>query len=1377
MQFSGQRSVQALGLSLSAQNSLMVSNGQPMTLNSSALTRYKFTQGVFNQDFHLPLGQDDQIAICVAQHPSEPLIITYLSGSQPQLLLFNILTNQVQAQLSWTMSEISALQFSVDGQIIIATQRAPAAILIITIEQQQLVVRQAITDILPASTPFVPKYLIQDPENSSGFVIEIAMRGFYLDIQKIIPPVKVPNEPAFNVESSLTFMDVLTAANCCCFVKYKQQLLLIIGYSDSRVSFCYKEVKLVDVEFPFSNTFNQTFKTTCNQKFFRDCLQNKADFKFKELINYFTPNIVPKDAQQPKFGVSGVCSWKQQVYVGLKGGLVLKFNLASKLKQVAKKEEYDSDEETNQAQEMEDMPRIELVNTYNLNLDRIINQQIGANHPKMTIDFVSATQEEQQQWSDSRSQIELLNLCVYEQSLFAVVYDPITLQAVPVQFEAYFQLPYSILHKVIEISRPYIAVFNYVYYGQINALKSLLGQVYDMYSQQKTSKTMKTTQSLSLLQITTGQLTATETSNPLLTGYVPNQILTQSDRAILLRIASSALVESRFALATREGLIILYDLKLGVIAQCKVMDAILQIDLDNSGTELAVTCTDLVRFFKQNGRFLNQIHEIGVKMAQIVKYSQNSVLICANAKVILLDRLTKRVVLNTDGHNSQISAACFCGSNLNKNQYFATADVKGMLQLWQIGVDKSLVQFNARGEFSSIQEYRVQKGYPVLLCTVSGQVCTIDLQRCLFEFRATVQGNNSFVAARDSFCVGSGRVLVSDAAGCIWSVSLADTSKLTKEGEIYILPGKLACRYSNQQQVDKKPEINYKESGDIAKVPFEKAVVLNGNSDNTFLIACGTQPGGQLSIVKLDDIVITDDQREFTKTVSIDVQLFQKLIKIRQDLQDRAIQVQLDYEHQIKVQLQNNQSQLEVQKGLAEKEIKQQTEQCKLFAGNAEKEAEILEQKLQDLDKVNSEQLQIIENDFRDNCAKITKQKKSLEEQIQQLNLTHQNKIQALQQSHEQRINELDSLKEKELAEQEKKKMNLLIQKDRAQKQFAEMLNTADEDADTQLQEQVLRSKKELEKKQLQIQTFTAESGMIRNKFASIRKQTLAYFQNNSGCENTIQQHEQTLRQLYAQREETEAEKKTRRDQITESEEKIYAKKQEAKELEKHRFVLDFKIKDLRKLIQPREQEIHDLQEQTKEVGFELENYHKAIGQLSNQIEEQKSEQLNCKNELENQRTNQLKTKSRLQKLEHELAHIVEVHGQMNYEQLKTEVEKLFEFGGKSTVDSEKKQADLEKLRHKKFLYEAAKQLSQQLQEGKEDVVQENQRIVEENTELLKEAAVLRREIQKIIHAPVSQNNTESQKVFQMRITAQEAEIKRLQKRKNDLDEMQGDDE
>ena len=73
---------------------------------------------------------------------------------------------------------------------------------------------------------------------------------------------------------------------------------------------------------------------------------------------------------------------------------------------------------------------------------------------------------------------------------------------------------------------------------------------------------------------------------------------------------------------------------------------------------------------------------------------------------------------------------------------------------------------------------------------------------------------------------------------------------------------------------------------------------------------------------------------------------------------------------------------------------------------------------------------------------------------------------------------------------------------DKEQQQFNLMLDTADEDADVQLQEQIHRQKAEIEKKQLQIQTLVAESGMIRNKFDAINKQTLAFMGSLSTCEN-----------------------------------------------------------------------------------------------------------------------------------------------------------------------------------------------------------------------------------------------------------------------------------
>ena len=82
------------------------------------------------------------------------------------------------------------------------------------------------------------------------------------------------------------------------------------------------------------------------------------------------------------------------------------------------------------------------------------------------------------------------------------------------------------------------------------------------------------------------------------------------------------------------------------------------------------------------------------------------------------------------------------------------------------------------------------------------------------------------------------------------------------------------------------------------------------------------------------------------------------------------------------------------------------------------------------------------------------------------------------------------------------------------------------------MQEQIHRQKAEIEKKQLQIQTLVAESGMIRNKFDAINKQTLAFMGSLSTCENQIIQLKAQVQTLDGQLQETEREKQARRDQI-----------------------------------------------------------------------------------------------------------------------------------------------------------------------------------------------------------------------------------------------------
>ncbi|RHY06419.1 hypothetical protein DYB25_009767, partial [Aphanomyces astaci] len=75
---------------------------------------------------------------------------------------------------------------------------------------------------------------------------------------------------------------------------------------------------------------------------------------------------------------------------------------------------------------------------------------------------------------------------------------------------------------------------------------------------------------------------------------------------------------------------------------------------------------------------------------------------------------------------------------------------------------------------------------------------------------------------------------------------------------------------------------------------------------------------------------------------------------------------------------------------------------------------------------------------------------------------------------------------------------------------------------------------------------------------------------------------------------------------IGEKEKRIYDLKKKNQELEKFKFVLDYKIKELKRQIEPRENEISDMKDQIKEMDRELELFHKSNAQLDIMIGEQR---------------------------------------------------------------------------------------------------------------------------------------------------------------------------
>lgn len=198
-----------------------------------------------------------------------------------------------------------------------------------------------------------------------------------------------------------------------------------------------------------------------------------------------------------------------------------------------------------------------------------------------------------------------------------MVYDPITLQCLVVGFACAYKINYSVLHKCDLVCQTFIAVFNLVYYQQMDqGVQELLALVYQQIQQRQaglesapldgsvSASAAGTGRSvLSLLQVEAGGAAVRgAVASPLTASHVPNQLSTNKRQAIALRVlvSASATQDGKFVLATREGLVYLLSDQPGrveLVSSAKIFDAVLAVDLDTTGSVVVLSCTDSVRFF------------------------------------------------------------------------------------------------------------------------------------------------------------------------------------------------------------------------------------------------------------------------------------------------------------------------------------------------------------------------------------------------------------------------------------------------------------------------------------------------------------------------------------------------------------------------------------------------------------------------------------------------------------------------------------------------------------------------------------------------------------------------------------------------------------
>ncbi|KAL2735709.1 cilia- and flagella-associated protein 57 [Vespula squamosa] len=130
------------------------------------------------------------------------------------------------------------------------------------------------------------------------------------------------------------------------------------------------------------------------------------------------------------------------------------------------------------------------------------------------------------------------------------------------------------------------------------------------------------------------------------------------------------------------------------------------------------------------------------------------------------------------------------------------------------------------------------------------------------------------------------------------------------------------------------------------------------------------------------------------------------------------------------------------------------------------------------------------------------------------------------------------------------------------------------------------------------------EAGVLRNRYMASQKDIEELKRQVQRVQGEYAQFQKTIQELEKDVLDLKKEINERDITIQEKEKHIYELKRTNQELEKFKFVLNYKIQELKNQIEPRDQEIRDLREKIHDMETELVNLHKTNVSLELQLHE-----------------------------------------------------------------------------------------------------------------------------------------------------------------------------
>ncbi|XP_044759161.1 cilia- and flagella-associated protein 57 [Coccinella septempunctata] len=351
-----------------------------------------------------------------------------------------------------------------------------------------------------------------------------------------------------------------------------------------------------------------------------------------------------------------------------------------------------------------------------------------------------------------------------------------------------------------------------------------------------------------------------------------------------------------------------------------------------------------------------------------------------------------------------------------------------------------------------------------------------------------------------------------------------------------------------------------------------------------------------------------------------------------------------------------------------------------------------------------------------------------LEEKMDKMRLEYEQQLEDLRQAKadtEETITNsfLEKLQEKDAQHDE------LIEQARQRTEQHELIKQQiEDDADREIYELKAAHEKELKEEQDLNVRIRGETAMVKKKLITSQKE----IDDLKHTVYLLESDHTKFKGVIVDREKDIADLKkeiAERDQtIQDKERRIYDLKRKNQELEKFKFILDFKIKELKSQIEPKERTIREQVEQINEMVRELENLQKIILSLDLQLDELKEKLAASDNEVRIEVAKNRRMKEALKSLR------TDIHKASGYIQdvpmlIKTIRNIYHKYNADkdfAMAQEEDKEAKSEFLRQREFLERTVSKLKERVIRNQSSVGVDKFRLVEENALLLVETNNLR---------------------------------------------------